>query len=260
MQCIKTFLVWLFFGYSNKAVITNLNYNKINLFFLGINDEISEFELFIPDGIISKGNSSCETYKVFENKGNIYMKPKIDTKIFYKALFMYPIVGIFMEYNKENGIIWAIIFSLFVNLFTWFNQLKNHKILKLKIQEVKEHINYLKYLKNKRLKLAIERLYNFENRNKSEYEIYLQNQDIDFVNKTLNDGELLSGWDSKFVNNLSIVKDNFIIQKEVYEVLVNYLEEYLRDFVNTDFRSRSLKILKTKVDSTMLKDLSFFEK
>ena len=252
MQNIKIFLVWIFFGYSNRVFSTNLRYKKINLHYLGVDVEYSNFEFL-------KKNGFFERFKVLEIKGKIFMKPEIGEKVFYKLMVMYSIAGWIFNYFKGNGIILAILFCFIVNLLTWLNQLKNHQILRLKIDEVNDLVNLVSYLKNKRLKLAIERLNNFENRNISDYEFHLKKQDVDFIKNTLKDEEFLSDWDSKFVDNLMAFINKSDTKDEVYTELIDYLNDFLYYNFQNDLRSRSINIMKREADYTIQKELSFFE-
>lgn len=150
MKKLKTFLVWLFYGYDNRPIRTYLEHNRNNLIILGLRlhenfdntFDISDYKLSIPHvDIISLkyyGFKESETFKVLEIKGYIFLKPSINTEIGHKIVFMYFLLGFF---GYEFGLwFWAISCCIIINLYTWINQFKNHQILRIKINEIHKHL------------------------------------------------------------------------------------------------------------------------
>ena len=150
MKKLKTFLVWLIFGYDNRPIRTYLEHNRNNLIILGldfneISDntfDISDYKLYTPNiDIISHkyyGFRESETFEVLEIKGYIFLKPSINTEIGHKIVFMYFLLGFF---GYEFGLwFWAISCCIIINLYTWINQFKNHQILRIKINEIHKHL------------------------------------------------------------------------------------------------------------------------
>ena len=151
MKKLKTFLVWLIFGYDNRPIRTYLEHNRNNLIILGldfneISDntfDISDYKLYTPNiDIISHkyyGFRESETFEVLEIKGYIFLKPSINTEIGHKIVFMFPFLFGFFGY--EFGLwFWAISCCIIINLYTWINQFKNHQILRIKINEIHKHL------------------------------------------------------------------------------------------------------------------------
>ena len=150
MKKLKTFLVWLIFGYDNRPIRTYLEHNRNNLIILGLDFrkrsdntfDISDYKLSIPhvDLISLKyyGFKESETFKVLEIKGYIFLKPSINTEIGHKIVFIYFLLGFF---GYEFGLwFWAISCCIIINLYTWINQFKNHQILRIKINEIHKHL------------------------------------------------------------------------------------------------------------------------
>jgi len=150
MKKLKTFLVWLIFGYDNRPIRSYLEHNRNNLIILGLRlhensdntFDISDYKLSIPNvDIISLkyyGFKESKTFKVFEIKGYIFLKPSINTEIGQKIVFMYFLLGFF---GYEFGLwFWAISCCIIINLYTWINQFKNHQILRIKINEIHKHL------------------------------------------------------------------------------------------------------------------------
>ena len=150
MKKLKTFLVWLFYGYDNRPIRTYLEHNRNNLIILGLRlhensdntFDISDYKLSIPHvDIISLkyyGFKESETFKVLEIKGYIFLKPSINTEIGHKIVFMYFLLGFF---GYEFGLwFWAISCCIIINLYTWINQFKNHQNLRIKINEIHKHL------------------------------------------------------------------------------------------------------------------------
>ena len=151
MKKLKTFLVWLIFGYDNRPIRTYLEHNRNNLIILGldfneISDntfDISDYKLYTPNiDIISHkyyGFRESETFEVLEIDGDIFFKPSIDTEIGFKILFMYTFLFGFI--GDALGLwFWAVLFCIIINLYTWINQFKNHQILRIKINEIHKHL------------------------------------------------------------------------------------------------------------------------
>ena len=148
MKKLKTFLVWLFFGYDNRPIRTYLEHNRNNLIVVGLHLPKSHplssvYKLSIPNvDIISLkyyGFKESETFEVLEIDGDIFFKPSIDTEIGFKILFMYTFLFGFFGY--EFGLwFWAISCCIIINLYTWINQFKNHQILRIKINEIHKHL------------------------------------------------------------------------------------------------------------------------
>ena len=150
MKKLKTFLVWLIFGYDIRPIRTYLEHNRNNLIILGLRlhensdntFDISDYKLSIPhvDLISLKyyGFKESETFKVLEIKGYIFLKPSINTEIGHKIVFIYFLLGFF---GYEFGLwFWAISCCIIINLYTWINQFKNHQILRIKINEIHKHL------------------------------------------------------------------------------------------------------------------------
>lgn len=149
MKKLKTFLVWLIFGYDNRPIRTYLEHNRNILIILGLRlhensdntFDISDYKLSIPNTFLigGEGFKESETFKVLENKGYIFLKPSINNEIGYKILFMYPFLFGFV--GDALGLwFWAVLFCIIINLYTWINQFKNHQILRIKINEIHKHL------------------------------------------------------------------------------------------------------------------------
>ena len=235
MKKLKTFLVWLIFGYDNRPIRTYLEHNRNNLIILGLRlDEnsdntfdISDYKLSIPNvDIISLkyyGFKESETFKVLEIKGYFFFKPSIDTEIGHKIVFLYPFLFGFLGY--EFGLwFWAVSCCIIINLYTWINQFKNHQILRIKIDEIHKHLKFLNYLKFLRLKITIERLYNFKNRALSDYENILHKKDVQFLEKIMEDREFLASVYPKFDIDLEYLIKEFHIQITKYKEIIDSIE------------------------------------
>lgn len=148
MKKLKTFLVWLIFGYDNRPIRTYLEHNRNNLIVVGLHLPKSHtlssvYKLSIPNvDIISLkyyGFKESETFEVLEIDGDIFFKPSIDTEIGFKILFMYTFLFGFI--GEALGLwFWAVLFCIIINLYTWINQFKNHQILRIKINEIHKHL------------------------------------------------------------------------------------------------------------------------
>ena len=148
MKKLKTFLVWLFFGYDNRPIRTYLEHNRNNLIVVGLHLPKSHplssvYKLSIPNvDIISLkyyGFKESETFEVLEIDGDIFFKPSIDTEIGFKIFFMYTFLFGFI--GDALGLwFWAVLFCIIINLYTWINQFKNHQILRIKINEIHKHL------------------------------------------------------------------------------------------------------------------------
>ena len=248
MKKLKTFLVWLIFGYDNRPIRTYLEHNRNNLIILGLRlhensdntFDISDYKLSIPNvDIISLkyyGFKESKSFKVLEIDGDIFFKPSIDTEIGHKIVFMYFLLGFF---GYEFGLwFWAISCCIIINLYTWINQFKNHQILRIKINEIQNHLQFLNYLKFLRLKITLERLYNFKNRALSDYENILQKKDVQFLEKIMGDREFLASVYPKFDIDLECLIKEFDIQITKYEEIMNLIE--------SDLRSHTEKIRKVE--------------
>ena len=232
MKKLKTFLVWLIFGYDNRPIRTYLEHNRNNLIILGLDFnknsdntfDISDYKLSIPNTFLigGKGFKESETFKVLEIKGYIFFKPSIDTEIGHKIVFMYFLLGFF---GYEFGLwFWAISCCIIINLYTWINQFKNHQILRIKINEIQNHLQFLNYLKFLRLKITLERLYNFKNRALSDYENILQKKDVQFLEKIMGDREFLASVYPKFDIDLECLIKEFDIQITKYKEIIDSIE------------------------------------
>ena len=235
MKKLKTFLVWLIFGYDNRPIRTYLEYNRNNLVILGLDFrkrsdnkfDIKDYELYIPNvDIISLNDhqiNESKSFKVLEIDGDIFFKPSIDTEIGHKIVFLYPFLFGFFGY--EFGLwFWAISCCIIINLYTWINQFKNHQILRIKIDEIQNHLQFLNYLKFLRLKITLERLYNFKNRALSDYENILQKKDVQFLEKIMADREFLASVYPKFDIDLECLIKEFDIQITKYKEIIDSIE------------------------------------
>ena len=231
MKKLKTFLVWLIFGYDNRPIRTYLEHNRNNLIVVGLHLPKSHtlssvYKLSIPNvDIISLkyyGFKESKSFKVLEIDGDIFFKPSIDTEIGHKIVFMYFLLGFF---GYEFGLwFWAISCCIIINLYTWINQFKTHHILKIKIDGIHNDLNFVEYLKILRLKITLERLYNFKNRALSDYENILHKKDVQFLEKIMGDRELLASVYPKFDIDLECLIKEFDIQITKYKEIIDSIE------------------------------------
>jgi hypothetical protein len=235
MKKLKTFLVWLIFGYDNRPIRTYLEHNRNNLIVVGLHLPKSQpflsdykfYKLSIPNvDIISLNDhqiNESKSFKVLEIDGDIFFKPSIDTEIGHKIVFLYPFLFGFLGY--EFGLwFWAVSCCIIINLYTWINQFKNHQILRIKIDEIHKHLKFLNYLKFLRLKITIERLYNFKNRALSDYENILHKKDVQFLEKIMEDREFLVSVYPTFDIDLEYLIKEFDIQITKYKEIIDSIE------------------------------------
>jgi len=253
MKKLKTFLIWLIYGYDNRPIRTYLEYNRNNLFILGVDENYGSPKLTL---LISQGFIPNETFNVIDHNGHIFFKPSIDSEIFYKLFIMYPFFGGFI-FDDRLGLFWAVSFCIIINLCTWFNQLKNRKILEIKILEINDSLKILEYFKILRLKLVLERLSNFKNRTLSDYENHLQQQDVSFLRQIINDKDFLASRYSKFIIDLEFFINEFNLESVKYDEIMKCIKDHLH--YNFDIRSRSLNLIEKKLAESLLSDISFFE-
>lgn len=233
MKKLKTFLVWLIFGYDNRPIRTYLEHNRNNLVILGLDFrkrsdntfDISDYKLSIPNvDIISLkyyGFKESKSFEVLEIDGDIFLKPSINDEIMVKIMFifLYGQIGYLL-----GSWLWVVLFCIIINLYTWINQFKNHQILRIKINEIHKHLKFLNYLKILRLKITIERLYNFKNRALSDYENILHKKDVQFLEKIMEDREFLASVYPKFDIDLECLIKEFDIQITKYEEIIDSIE------------------------------------
>ena len=265
MKKLKTFLVWLIFGYDFRPIRTHLKYCNSNLNVLGVLDgimDISDFKLSVPHGyLISPDDRSfkeSETFNVLDIKGEIFLKPSNDIKIFFKAIFMCPLIFGFVL--DKFGLFWAIESFIIINFGTLILQFKNHQILRLKLDEITDHRNFSKYFDLLRLELAIERLYNFKNRTLNENEKYIQNQDIYLVKNFIKDEEFQSSdYYSKYILDLEILIIEHVIDQTKYGEIMNLIEDDLKYNYKYNFRDKSLRLLRKKVSESLSTEVYFWK-
>jgi hypothetical protein len=262
MEKLKTLLVWLIFGYDNRPIRTHLKYCNSNLNVLGVlreNQDISDFKLSAPHGYLISPNDysskESETFNVLEIKGEIFLKPSNDTKIFYKIIFMFPLIFGFVL--DKFGLFWAVESFIIINIGTLILQFKNHQILRLKLDEITSHLNLSAYFKILRLKLSLERLSEFKKRTLSDYENHIQQQDILHVREMIKDKDFLESRYSKFIVDLEFFINELDLELPKYEDIMSCMNDHLQH--NFEIRTRSLDMIKKKLDYSLLKDLSFFE-
>lgn len=253
MKKLKTFLVWLIFGYDNRPIRTHLKYCNSNLNALGVlqeNKDISDFNLSALNGTLES-----ETFNVFEIKGYIFLKPSIDNKIFYKIIIMFPLIFGFVL--DKFGLFWAVESFIIINFGTLILQFKNHQILRIKINEITDNQNLSAYFKILRLKLSLERLSDFKKRTLSDYENHLQQQDILYVRQMIKDKDFLASRYSKFIVDLEYFINEFNLESVKYDEIMKCIKDHLH--YNFDIRSRSLNLIEKKLAESLLSDISFFE-
>jgi hypothetical protein len=254
MKKLKTFLVWLIFGYDNRPIRTHLKYCNSNLNTLGVlkeNKDISDFNLSALNG-----TSESETFNVFEIKGFIFLKPSIDNKIFYKIIIMFPLIFGFVL--DKFGLFWAVEGFIIINFVTLILQFKNHQILRIKLDEITDHRNFSKYFDLLRLELAIERLYNFKNRTLNENEKYIQNQDIYLVKHLIRDEKFQLSDYSKYILDLEILIIEHVIDQTKYGEIMNLIEDDLT-YHNNNFGDKSFRFLTKKVSESLSKEVYFWK-
>jgi hypothetical protein len=252
MKKLKTFLVWLIFGYDTTPITTYLKYNRNNLIILGLRlhensdntFDISDYKLSIPNTFLIE-EERIKPFKVLEIKGYIFLKPSMaDNGIGHKIVFMYPFLFGFLGY--EYGLwFWAISCCIIINLYTWINQFKTHHILKIKIDGIHNDLNFVEYLKILRLKITLERLYNFKNRALSDYENNLQEEDVRFLKKIMEDREFLASEYSEFTRDYSkFIIDLECLIKKFDKQITKY--EEIMNLIESDLRSHTEKIRKVE--------------
>jgi hypothetical protein len=263
MKKLKTFLVWLIFGYDNRPIRTHLKYCNSNLNVLGVlreNKDISDFKLSAPHGYFISPNDysfkESETFNVLDIKGEIFLKPSNDTKIFYKIIFMFPLIFGFVL--DKFGLFWAVESFIIINFGTLILQFKNHQILRLKLDEITDHRNFSKYFDLLRLELAIERLYNFKNRTLNENEKYIQNQDIYLVKHLIRDEKFQLSDYSKYILDLEILIIEHVIDQTKYGEIMNLIEDDLT-YHNNNFGDKSFRLLTKKVSESLSKEVYFWK-
>jgi len=261
MKKLKTFLVWLIFGYDNRPIRTHLKYCNSNLNVLGVlreNWDNPVFKLSAPHGYLISPNDhsfkESETFNILDIKGEIFLKPSNDTKIFYKIFFISPLIfGVLDKF----GLFWAIESFIIINFGTLILQFKNHQILRLKLDEITDHRNFSKYFELLRLKLAIERLYNFKNRTLNENEKYIQNQDIYLVKHLIKNEEFQTSDYSKYILDLEILIIEHVIDQTKYGEIMNLIEDDLTN--NYNIRDKSLRLLRNKVSESLSTEVYFWK-
>jgi len=253
MKKIKTFFVWLIFGYDNRLINTYLEYCENNLNMLGvreIDNDIYDFQLSELNGSLES-----ESFKVVDVGGKIILKPSIDTKIFYKVMFMVPLIFGFVL--DKFGWLWAIQVFIIMNFCTLILQFKNFQILQIKINQIRNQKNISEYFDSLRLKLAIERLYNFKKRTLTDLEKYIQKQDILFVKQINDDKQFSRSSYSEFINDLELLTNDLDLGLTKYEDILECMNNHLKYYFFG--KKWEFDIIQKKIYYSLQKELSFFE-
>lgn len=232
MNRIKSILTFIVLGYSDKCIQTYILFNESNLRSLSIDKKYLIYTLV----------SDWEEYRVFENQGKIVFKPDLDLRIFYKILFLFiPAFGLTIQFSENlNPFIFILLIS---NLITLLVQYKNNELVKIKMREFRDSLNYINYLKTKRLEIAISRIYFLRKSKNDTFSKFLIEIDFNYINEILSNNELISSLknrDPDFKNDLvdfikNIQQDNFErLKKCIAMYLLN--EGSFDDFSNKERR------------------------
>lgn len=252
MKKLKTIIVWLFFGYDNRPVRSLIKYSESNLRTLA--SLIGPGKVYDYETYEISVDVDAVPYTILEHKGYIYLKPFLQNAIILKIVLLICLHGAFFP---NFGLFWAVVSFSILNYSTLILQYKNLQILKLKIIKVEDYINLRAYYKTLRLKLSLERLTYFKHYAVSDYENHIQKQDVLYVREMIKDQDFINSRYSKFIFDLEWFINEQDLELSNYEDIMSLLNDELK--YSFEIRSRMLRMIKKKIDSSTLEELSFFE-